>query len=284
MTGWGSGPWGSSPWGTGLGVFGVASAEQVAINEVRVTFTQAVEATDPATYWDALNPVNWTIEARDPYGIATRIVRRVDSESASSVLLFLDGPLDGPDATYRVYASALIVAADGAPIDINSRDADFLTFGFTVETRRVQPTQQPLDPVDVANPQTQTWAPGPTSPLNTLQVTDTGDYGNEKGTAYLAKRLIRRATTQPGGFPLYGQGYGFLPPLKGVVRNDDLLRVQANALAQCRQEPDVVDVSVKATRSATDPQTIMLAIAAKDRYGQSVNLTVPVQLGSLYSR
>src|SRR5690349_5978705 len=183
MAGWGSGRWGTSPWGTGSATLGVASARQIAINVVEVVFTDPPAALDPATFWDALNPLNWTLEPRNPFGIPNRLVHRVDLQDAVTVWLFLDGPLAGPDDTYRVIASAEIISAAGMPIDINARTADFLTFGFVVATRTVQPTGQPLDPADIANPQTQKWAPGPTSPLNTLQVTDTGDYAQERGTA-----------------------------------------------------------------------------------------------------
>ena len=85
--GFGSGGFGSGGSGSGGGV-AVSSAKQIARNAVQVTFDGVPAASDPATYWDALNPANWTLTVREPADAVARSRLRASAWAEASAAFF----------------------------------------------------------------------------------------------------------------------------------------------------------------------------------------------------
>lgn len=269
----GSGGFGASPWGSGYGL-AVESALQTARNAVDVSFIGNPQASDPATFTDALNPANWTVTARDPALATPRLVQFVEKVDDDTLRVFVDGALDA-FATYRIEASDLLVTAEtGLPIDPTCTFADFLTFGSFAILGKPRALRER---VDLANPQLDKDAPTSGAPLGTLQITSTGDYANERGRSYLRKRVLRRFTTGLGQF-FHLPGYGAAEDLKGNITPDVLRRIQTRGQAQILREPDVVQALVAVQRHPSDPAVVIVAISVIDRNGNVVEATTEVNL------
>lgn len=261
----GSGPFGSMGFGSGSGL-GVRSAEEIALNAIRVTFSEAPQASDPATAWDALNPENWTVEPLSPVGAITRLVQDVQpGELPEQILVYMDGSLSAP-GLYRITVAGTIRDLGGGTISSECLYADFETFrparvppGATLDTSRY----------DVANPQTRA------ALLGTYQINDRGDYANESGRAYLRKRVIRRATSALASF-FHLPNYGFAARLKGLIRPADLRRMQTAAEQQIAEEPDVAGVRARARQHPQNPSVVILDLRVKDTLGGTLEIAVPI--------
>ena len=271
--GYGSGGFGSGGFGSGGPGFAVASAAIERRNTVLVTFAGVPAAFDPATVWDALNPLNWTLVDPNPFASVLRLAQYVERVSTSVVRVWFDGPLDA--AEYTIVASTLLRSATGVPIASTCRTATFDGVGVFASAEDAGPVAR-QSPADLFNPQVTTDSP---TDLGTFQIDDQGDLAIERGISYLRKRIIRRATTGLGGF-FHLPKYGFAEPLKGLITPDVLRRMQSRALTQIRQEPDVVAASVTVSQLANQPATVVLQIKVVDRFGQSDEFTANVSLNA----
>lgn len=144
--------------------------------------------------------------------------------------------------------------------------ADFVALrAFVVRTRSGIVDENTR--TDFANPQTLPDAENfDPPPLGTFQINDRGDFAIERGTAYLRKRLLRRATSALGAF-FHLPNYGFAEPIKGTITPDLLRRMQARAQSQVLQEPDVVRASVLVFRDTSAPNVVTIRITVTDREG-----------------
>lgn len=265
----GSGGAGATPFGSGT-LLAVASAREVSLNSVEVEFSVAPVASDPATFWDALNPSNWRLEPLSPHGIVVRLAQVVTRVSETAVRVFFDGRLDAP-ATYRIVVENIREAGGGSiSLDEECRAAEFQTFPIY----RVPPSRERASRIDLANPQTLS-DEKVTNPLGTFQINDRGDYGLESGRAYLRKRILRRATSALGTF-FHLPDYGFESPLKGLVKPSARRALQAAVLAQVLREPDVAQASVEVFQVENHPEILVLAISVVDTNGEADQMTVPV--------
>lgn len=274
--GFGAGSFGAGPWGAGLGA-GLASALQTARNAIAVTFLGPPKATDPAGFKDALNPARWRLEVREPADAVLRLVQIVESTSNPLVLtVFTDLQLT-PLAVYRILIEGAVDQA-GLPIVSPCNFADFSTFD-TFRLRGAPAVQEQR--TDLNNPQLISDAEliDP-PPLGTYQINDRGDFALERGSAYLRKRVIRRATSPFASF-FHLPTYGFAEPLKSTITPDVLRRLQARAQAQILREPDVIRATVTVRRDATTPNLVVMEFRVVDREGNVASGDIPVDLGTL---
>lgn len=272
--GFGAGAFGAEPFGSGY-TFAVDEARQVAMNAVDVSFVGTPAASDPATFWDALNPANWSLSVRSPADAVLRLVQFVERRDAHTVRVFVDGPLSAP-AVYRLTIATTVEDELGRPVAVSCRDLDFHTFArFRPAPTASLPAEAPTDLMNPWQVRDAEFTDPP--PLGTFQINDRGDLALEAGRAYLRKRIFRRATTGIGEFFHLPQ-YGFAEPLKGKITPDLLRRMQARAQAQIAREPDVLAVRVEASQVSGAPGVVLLDIKATDRYGNVEELTVPVRV------
>lgn len=262
--GLGSGPFGAGPFGAGS-VLEVESAREERTNAVLAFFSVPPDAEDPATAWDALNPINWSVVGLTPDDAVVRLVQSVERVDALTVRVLFDGPLTGPGSYQLVASSAIRTLAGGA---IGScRRASFDTFGVT-RSQLATPAQQPKH-TDLANPQNR----------GTFQRNSSGDLALDSGRANLKKRVLRRAMAIANSY-FHLPGYGFAPGLKGNVTPSLMFRIQTEAQAQVAREPDVVTVAASVAQVASDPGLVVLTIRVQDTNGDSFAVTVPVRIFS----
>lgn len=267
----GSGGAGSTPLGS-ASYLAVAEAREVSRNSVRVTFSTAPVASDPATAWDALNPENWRLEPLSPHGIVVRLAQVVRRVAETAVDVFFDGPLDAP-ATYRIVVENVREVGGGEiSLDEECRAAAFATFPLF----RVPPARARAARVDLANPQLLN-DEKVTNPLGTFQINDRGDFALESGRAYLRKRILRRATSALGSF-FHLPAYGFEQPLKGLIKPSVIRSLQSAVLAQVLREPDVAKAAVEVFLARSD--ILVISIKVVDTNGEADQMTVPVPLSS----
>ena len=264
---------GSGPFGTGY----IDPFLEVLVfrrNSVDVYFSFPPSLSDPATYWDLLNPRNWTLITTD--GVP-RLIQYVERLTETSARVFFDGELSF-DAEYMLsispsardlYLMPVPFICPSMPFQmVQQSEPDLLTqAGVTDQNSRF----------DIANPFTASNAPQ-NAPLSTYQIDDTGDVANDTGLAYLRKRIIRRATTLAGQFFHLPQ-YGFAEPLKGLLSASELQRMRSLAVQQIKLEPDVRTVSV--TAYSPSPGIAILDIKVEDSFGNQVSAVVPINFGDV---
>ena len=262
----------------GAGPFGTGSALEIAfaraerVNAAFVTFTSPPAMSDPATYWDALNPANWTLTAYNPLTATVRLAQYIERVDAFTARVLFDGPLDSL-AFYQIEAANLQSLYGVSMLDAC---AQFVFRALQIARPILTPDAGLSLGTDVANP----WGPSddPNSKLGTYQITNQGDLELDSGRIYLRKRVIRRVTTGLSGFfhlPDYGTGM----PIKGLITPSQLRSVQARANTQIRQEPGVLACSVIAQQLESDPFVVVLTIRIRDNNGTSDTFTVPIPVG-----
>lgn len=257
------------PLGSGS-VLSVASARQVELNAVDVTFSVPPRSSDPGDVRDALNPANWSVLSLS-IGARLRLVQFVSRVSELVMRVYFDGELTG-ESSYRITIAGSVIGAAGGALSATCRAVDFATF---LRARvLVVPAAQRDQNVDLANPFMPRDAPGPDSPLGTYQIDDVGDWATDSGRANLRKRVFRRATTVQGQF-FHLPGYGFGQALKGLIRPDVLRKLKASAEQQIRLEPDVVAANVIV--STPNPSIVRLNIRVEDRFGRSEEMVADLR-------
>lgn len=222
---WGLGSWGSS--GVFRGVFAVACTTHT----VRVGLSARTRAISPTGPGDALNPETWYVVSSDL--LVTLTVLAVVQINRTTFELYTMQDLGNVNDLWRVGSDTLL-SAGGSRLEPPA----YLTF------RGVHPADAALRPVlrarDLANTQV---SPGEAG--GTLRMTPGGDYATHSGAELLKKLIWRRITTTPGSFFHLGESYGTELKLKSLVRDNDLLAMQAKLAQQIREEPDVQDVHVE---------------------------------------
>lgn len=267
----GSGPFGSMPFGSGAAL-AVVLARQSSLNSVDVMFNIAPRAGDPGNVHDATNPANWTLLAVDPFDSTIRLCQTCVRLSSTVIRVYFDGPLD-PFVTYSIVVDPGVTTPSGGPLAVlGCADWTFSTMGWP---RALLPEAARLgEYVDVANPQTPRDAPSPLSPLGTFQIDDTGDLANDKNRQNLRKRVYRRMMSVEGSF-FHLPNYGFGKPIKSLTLADTMRRMQSQAVAQIKQEPDVKAVTVEV--SSPFPGIVRLAARVEDRYGRTETVVADVR-------
>lgn len=266
----GSAGFGSGPFGSGAALAVVLAAEW-SLNAVDVTFSVPPRAADPASVFDALCPLNWTLAAIDPPAAVVRLAQTCARVSSLVVRVYFDGPLDD-DTVYQITVAARVQDEVGLPI------APCRSWTFTTFAPERSPTvaQRETERADIANPQTLSDLKR-RNPLGTFQISDRGDYANEAGRRYLRKRVFRRAQTALGEFFHLPQ-YGFAEPLKSTITPSLLRRMQARAQAQLLREPDVVSASVSVRALDDAPGIVVVDMKVRDTNGVDDSLSLRVDL------
>ena len=268
--GFGSMAFGAGPFGTGSNLE-IADARAETVNTVLVTFTTPPAMSDPATFWDALRPQNWTLTAYDPLTAKVRLAQFVERVDAFTARVWFDGPLDSL-AYYRIDVENV---QDLYGVLMLTACASFVFRAFERRRKEIFSGPGETNAVDIANPQSSSDDPNQEANLGTFVINDQGDIGVEGGRAYLRKRVLRRATTAVGGF-FHLPNYGFLPGIKGTITPGLFRKIQGAAVTQILQEPDVVDCSVTVAALPNDPSVVFLTIKVRDNLGNEETLSTPV--------
>ncbi len=261
----GSGAFGATPFGAATTLGTSIAAVQLELNSVVVTL-EGISVLVDVLGADPLDVDSWELRlGADPSvsGASLPLVQNVVRESATSVRIYFDAVCTPGQAYEIVYL----------PIEDNdcgiSGVAAFIGFGLPTLMSPVVGTQL-LGRYDLANPSLRADAQGNVVVFGTLQIDSTGDLQNETGIAYLRKRIIRRFTTRRGTI-LAIPTYGLAIPMKRNLSVSEMFRLQADCIAQCRQEPDVSDVSVSITQPV--PGAIIIYVRLRTVDGVSDEFT-----------
>ena len=264
----GSMPLGSGPFGSGA--IGIVEARASALNAVDVLFDVATPSAvgDPADFFNASNPNNWSLQVLQPFGAVVRLAQLVEALLDGLTLrVFWDGVLD-PRAQYAI-------VLDERVGNVGCREADF--FGL-IGPRPLTEVQR-QERLDIANPQLLKDAPVfDPPPLGTYQLTDTGDFAQDSGRASYRKRIFRRLTSPENGF-FHLVGYGLQTDEKQLIRPDILRTLKSKAESQILREPETVAVRVSASQDPQDPKVVNLLVKARDNIGDIEPFTVPIVIG-----
>ena len=260
----GTGPLGTSA--PGLAAYNVTGARAVALNAVDVTFSEPPLASDPADTDDALYVAGWSLVAIDPSDAKIRLPQFVeDTPSPNTVRVYFDGRLSS-DAVYEIIASGTVEAVSGAALNIDRARFRALIApdAYSVQT---------LDGVfDIANPQTAQDLPSNEGTLGDYQAQSDGSLVLDTGVSGVRKRILRRLTSQPGGFLHLGPDYGLNIDI-GTKLTPTLLRNLAqSATRQVQQEPEVERAQVEVRRDARTPGIVYLTVRARLLDGTDVDV------------
>lgn len=190
-------------------------------------------------YWG-----NWTLVALSPLGARTRLVKLVTlDEEAHSLRVVFDGRLQ-PGAEYQLTCAV-------AEIDVT-----FHGIGAHPTATRQLEREQIIQ--DWANPERARDTQG--GEIGTVQIVG-GDLGLTSGAASLYERVIHRCQAVAGQMA-HDPTYGLEWRQGGLLTVDALQRIQSRLLAQIRQEPDVVRVSVAVGQVPASPGVVTVSIQA----------------------
>ncbi len=282
MSGWGSGYWGAGPWGAGgIDALRMLGAEAVRENVVRVTFNAAPlfdrllgpnDASDPKRFQIVADVLTIGRDGEPARPVLPVLVEVAPIELSFGAVLDVttDRPLSPWPTYYRISATQLVVAATGGLLDpaASSREFQGLYRELRVPTTAIAtPSQDVASPAagfDVV-PGLPALTPSDEElQLGTYVPGDDGDYATDSGIAQLRKRIFRRFVTAPGAFA-HLPGYGLGVRSYGKRLGTAAVRQQlvATAMAQLREEPDVVAVKVRAETDARNPSITRFFVDVK---------------------
>lgn len=229
----------------------VESIEQLALNAVRMTFTEQPKRFNSNDLADSLNTENYYLlfGSPSPQWVAP-------GDDVFSVIVYFDQVLNaGQVYELEVQRVEEVTGASVVPDTVST----FVAFG---EERA--PVDEPSlrGRFDIANPQTVRDANG--GPLGTFQVSESGDLVNDTGRTNLRKRVFRRISTRPGGF-YHLQDYGVRIGSKTLFTPTSLRELQTNLEAQVTREPDVVGARVRVSEIA--PGVVRVKVRVQDALG-----------------
>lgn len=269
-------PFGVTPYGIGtFGSFGVVDARAASLNSVLVNFERQPKSFDPVAFDSVLRPGNWFLEVLSPPTAIVRFAQYV-TVGVKSATVFFDGVLTY-GALYRITVAASVVAVDDELIDPTRRTAEFTALG---PAKVLSVAQEQSSFMDIANPYVPRYAAAKDRKLATFAATSSGTLELDRGVASLAKRCFRRVLTRRGSF-VHMPTYGVDLPIKGLIRPNDLRKLQQDLLVQLRQEPQVVAASVSLRLDATSPGVVFCGIKVRSQTGVETSGTVPIDLSEL---
>lgn len=227
------------------------SVEQLALNAVRVTFTEEPKRFNENDAVDSLHRANYELVSKFP---SVQVV--VADESPFAVVVFFDQPLPAPaEDELQVQGVEDVTGATTVPTT---------ALPLTTFAEELPPTAEASlrGRFDIANPQTVRDAGG--GPLGTFQVTESGDLGNDTGRTNLRKRVFRRISTRPGGF-FHLPNYGVRQKDKTLMTPTALRDLQLSLESQITSEPDVVNARVRV--SEITPGVVRVKVRVQDALG-----------------
>ena len=238
--------------------FAVNYAFALAVNRVRVAFSTAPLASARTVPGSAMNPASWGSGVQRLDTGAYLPIAAVEQVDALTFDLTLGANLGAANVQHRVTA-ATVVNVDCTGVSPDSADIAglFATAGATSDP----------PPSDFRN-----WS-APRNPAGgTLQIGTDGDYRMESGVEYERKMIIRRLTTDPGGF-FYLPDYGAGIATKRNYSTAALPRLQRELQRQVMLEPSVASAQVTVTLHPGQG-ILNIVVAAKLRNGQQLTAQV----------
>lgn len=229
----------------------VESIEQLALNAVRMTFTEQPKRFNSNDLADSLNTENYYITTGD-----MRVQWVSPGDDVFSVVVFFDRGLTPNVETF--FEVQRVEEVSGASV-VPDTATPITPFG---EEMPPLPEQSLRGRFDIANPQTVRDANG--GPLGTFQVTESGDLANDTGRTNLRKRVFRRISTRPGGF-FHLQDYGVKVGSKTLLTPTLLRELQINLQSQILREPDVVGARITVSEMA--PGVVRVKVRVQDALG-----------------
>lgn len=261
MSGFGISPYGLGPYGLGgSGVLSVSGAQPTSERTVVVTLTRPPLQSSTIGVGDATNPATWSITRTDDGTVFHVLAAKVLSDPSQVELYTLEKFFSY--SILHTVACPGLLEPGGAPIVVPT-SATF--HGCTA----VVVSSSTSAAVDFANPQTSGDAvPG------TYQFDTSGDYASDTGMAFLQKIIIRRLTTDPGGF-FYMQQYGLGIQTKAPLKTADMGKLKAQIELQLMREPEFSAVTARLSLSNSGILTILVRVLLS-RTNQEVSIPVPV--------
>ena len=224
--------------------------------------TMAGDAQDPQR-WE-ITPDNFTPPAGDP-GWQVVDVLEDDPSDPNTIVLATIRPLRQPVSPepmvvfpkFEIEAIGVLASGGG------EFDNAFATVNgmFPVPPPRSSPILTIGS--DLANP----------SAMSGLQIGQDGDVALESGLALLRKLIIRRVIT-PRGRLLHAPSYGALPPIKGLIRPNDLPDLQKQLQNEVLSQPGVIAAAVTA---AQDGGIVTITVRARTESGTESTVSVQVE-------
>jgi len=238
-------------------VMAITLIEQVTLNAIEVTFDQEPRHLDPVDPRDTYYLDAYTITG--PVGLPQRLLQAVTWEGSNVVRLWMDGELH-EGWQYSISVSGIKTAGN---IGLWPEPTAGTLIAFGADKPPIPELLDPSARYDLHNPQVGKDSHG--GGLGVLHVDEEGDLDVETHRPYLRKRIMRRLTSEPGGFA-HLTDYGLLIGSKTLIKPADLRRLQQDAESQILREPDVQ--SVRASVSQPLPGLIRLRLKVRDTLGE----------------
>lgn len=261
MSGFGLGSFGTGYYGLGpSGVLSIDRAYVTSERSVVVVLTKPPLQDSTIGLGDALNPASWALTREDDGTIFHILASRLYTGQNEFELYTLEKFFDY--SILHSVSGAGLLEPSGAPI-VPPTSTTFP--GCRVAAR----PNSPRGVVDLANPPF-----GDAAIAGNYQVDATGDYVNDSGEDFLRKIIVRRLSTDPGGF-FYLDQYGIGLQLKEPVPNTDLGKLKAQIELVLMREPEFSAVSARVTLSSSGILSILVRVLLA-RTNQELAVPIPV--------
>jgi hypothetical protein len=246
----------------------VSYAFASAQNRVTVVLTAEPQHTSALAPGDALNVASWRLERLDSGAVFTNV--SVTEVNATTYELTVLEPLGDLTVTHRITAVALVDVSGNAAVPPLSAEFN----GILAQAGGDAPTRDD-DVVDLR------YYHVSRNPIGgTLNIGSDGDYQVMGGVELVRKLIIRRLTTQPGGF-FHMPDYGFPYTPKNVVRPVELIKLRASLREAILREPEVADAGVALT---LDPAEGILTVEVRAQLqaaGETLEINTELPLGAV---
>ncbi len=267
----GVGPFGSMPFGTSLSppinvTFHLAWRTDAVV--ILYTTDQPLTVAEEKELFDASN---WTLSKSDPDCFDRNVLLIEDasvhgypSEVGEAIVVFFDGPLT-PLCEYLLVWDTYCLQLIFNAIQI-SKDA-----------KNQESVIRDGEIVDIKNPQLAI-DKLPLGSLGTFNISDDGDFANDRGIESMRKRILRRIQTLVDEFHFLPPGYGTETEIKGNITPSLLERIRARVQAGVLKEPDVLRAGTRVYKPRGTVNIVVIQVKAISRFGEDVTAQSVVNL------
>lgn len=270
---YGLSPYGLSPYGGITPNLFVVNAFPISTNTLRVTFSKEPQNISPQLVGDILNTRTWKIIRNDTNtGFNILYINKVNSQTWDVTVLEQFGTIN----IEHTVTLATLLDVGGSQID----SPNFILFKGILESAKSsndrKSSKRGFVLTDIESPP----APSGLNSIGGVYVIRGGDWNLHEGEKLIEKLIIRRITTPRGAFRAIGLiNYGLGLRVKEPLPAAEIVKFQADAINEIKQEPEVAEAAVRVEQ---DKNAFTIFVAARLKaVDRPLSFSVPIPFVNL---
>lgn len=270
LGGLGAGSYGSVPFGSAASVpIEIIFYAAWRTDAVIIVYSKKQTLTD-AQEEAISDPDNWTLTKSDPECFDRNVMLVEDAAQhgfdsvGSAFVVFFDGPLTQQckyKLTWDFYGIDMLFSAIKVSKDAMDQES-VIRSGEIVDIKNPQVAKDKL----------------PLGSLGTFNISDDGDYANDRGIESMRKRILRRIQTLVDEFHTL-LGYGTNTEIKGNITPSLIERMRARVQAGVIKEPDVLRAGTRVYKPNGVTNIVVIQVKAISKFGEEMTAQSVVNFG-----